>query len=420
MKEGSARLVTVVTSPILSAAASQIISSLSNFLFLLFLVGSLTADKFGLYSISFAIMLGCTAIMQGYFQIQMVTTLPELAEDRRYEFASTLFFIQLAVALLLGISVTVLAGFLFGWADLSQLSAATALATLGLSGKEFLIRYLFAISSTSLSILMMNLLGAGTLAVLVLSDLPTWGPQHAMLAYGLAQVIAMVLGLFIVGPAFRPRHLRATLHSIGANGAWGAFSAVTYSIRSSAHTFIVGATLPLAQVGHMNAARTLLTPVTLMIPTMSAVMLPRLSQAMVGGGKMALGAVATRMSLVMSTAVIIYAGLLALFWPLLMRFLLGDDFLGLGTYVALWSVFALVIALRNVTEWTLQAMQSFRSLSIYNLLAAGVTLVAVTSLTLVWGVIGAISGLVVGEVFLIAIAARVCSPFRSSRSQVDI
>ncbi|MFD1195245.1 lipopolysaccharide biosynthesis protein [Seohaeicola saemankumensis] len=400
------------------ATGSQAISSIANFLFVLSLLANLTPAAFGLYSIAFAVVLAGTAILQGFFQLQMVTNLPHLAEGRRHEFVSALFLAQLIAMLVVTIATIGFAGALPGKTDYLQLATASALAILGLSGKEFLIRYLFAASQISLWIAALNILAAATLAVLAMSGLPSRGPQHAMLGYALAQIAAMLLGLFVTRVCLRPKGCWDLLRAIATNGAWGAFSAVTYSLRSSAHTFIAGATLSLVDVGQMNAARTLLTPATLMIPTLSAVMLPRLSQVMAFGSRQGLGRLALRIVVALSIMVVVYAGLLALAWPLLVKYLLGSGFIGLGPYVALWSAFALSIAVRNVAEWTLQAMQLFQSLSLYNLLAAAVTLSAVTIMTLAWGVTGAISGLIIGELFMIVLCT--CFVFKRLAEQPDI
>lgn len=407
MRRGLERLLGLLRSPVALAAGAQVISSLANFVFLLALVARLAPATFGLYSIAFAVVLAGTAILQGFFQLQMVTTLPKLAVERRHDFASALFMAQGALALALVIPALALAllppG---GAAGLWQLAAASGLAILGLSGKEFLIRYLFAAERVSFWIPAMNLLAAAVLTGLAFSGLPAQGAPQAMLAYALAQIAGLGLGLPVARLAWRPRGWRSALRSTAANGAWGAFSAVTYSLRASAHTFIVGATLPLAQVGQMNAARTLLTPATLLIPTLSAVTLPRLSRTMAEAGAAGLGRLALRMGLVLAGLVLAYAAALALAWPLLVRHLLGQEFARLGAYVALWSVFALLTGLRNVAEWVLQAMQAFKPLSFYNLIAAGVTLAAVLALTLAWGVIGAIAGLVLGEIFLTGLILR--------------
>lgn len=400
-----AGLMRKATGPMALATSSQIISSITNFLFVLSLIAQLSPTGFGLYSIAFAVMLAGTAVLQGFFQLQMVTTLPKLDERRRSDFAAALFFAQLAAALLMAAPLTVLVGAVFGWAEFWFLAGATGFSVLSLSGKEFLIRYLFASFRDTLWIPAMNLLASAALAVMVYAGVSAGGADLAMLAYGVAQMVAMVLGLAVVRPVFRPREIGVPLREVSANGAWGAFSALTYSARASAHTLIVGATLPLADVGLMNAARTLLTPATLMIPTLSAVTLPRMSRALTDKGHPALRAMAIRSGLVLSAMVCVYAALLAIFWPLLTRFVLGDDFADLGDLVVLWSIFAIAIALRNVAEWMLQATQSFRPLAMYNLLAAAATLAAVTILTLAWGIAGAILGLVIGEIFLIVVVA---------------
>lgn len=396
-------LMRVVSGPIALATSSQMISSITNFVFVLTLIAQLSPSGFGLYSIAFAIVLAGTAVLQGFFQLQMVTTLPKLEDDRRSDFAAALFFAQIGSTVLVTTAITVALGIAVGAPEIWGLSCATSLAILGLSGKEFLIRFLFASFRNTLWIPAINLLAAAALAALVFVGVSAKGANFAVLAYALAQVAAMLLGLAVVKPAFRPREVGAPLRAISANGAWGAFSALTYSARSSAHTFIVGAMLPISEVGHMNAARTLLTPATLIIPTLSAVLLPRMSQTLAEAGPSVLRKLGLRTAFAMVLLVCIYAGLLALFWGLLTQSVLGDEFVGLETYVVFWSIFAVAIAMRNVAEWTLQAKQSFRALSKFNLITAGVTIFLVGVSTPIWGVPGAIFALVVGEFFLTAL-----------------
>ncbi|WP_297340121.1 hypothetical protein [Pseudophaeobacter sp.] len=409
-----------ISGPMALATSSQMISSITNFLFVLTLIAQLSPSGFGLYSIAFAVMLGGTAVLQGFFQLQMVTTLPKIEEDHRSDFAAALFFAQLGTTLLVATPITVVLGATVGATEIWGLSCTTALAILGLSGKEFLIRFLFASFRETLWIPTINLLASATLGIMVYAGVTAGGAGFAMLAYGIAQIAAMLLGLLVVKPVFRPRDVGAPLRAILANGAWGAFSALTYSARASAHTIIVGATLTLSDVGHMNAARTLLTPATLMIPTLSAVFLPRMSRTMADFGHLALRTMALRTALALSALVCLYAGVLAVAWPMLTRLFLGEEFDGLESYVLLWSFFAVAIAMRNVTEWTFQAMQSFRALSMYNLLAAAVTLASVAILTPAWGVRGAIFGLIIGEILLTVVVVKAFGASSRSQRQPEI
>ena len=189
MRRGLERLLGLLRSPVALAAGAQVISSLANFVFLLALVARLAPATFGLYSIAFAVVLAGTAILQGFFQLQMVTTLPKLAVERRHDFASALFMAQGALALALVIP-------------------ALALALLPPGGAAGLWQ-----------------LAAAVLTGLAFSGLPAQGAPQAMLAYALAQIAGLGLGLPVARLAWRPRGLGSAPRRAGANGAWVAVSA---------------------------------------------------------------------------------------------------------------------------------------------------------------------------------------------------
>lgn len=386
-----------ILGPAILAISSQAISSLTNFAFVLSLLKNLSPAEFGLYSVAFAFVLAGGAVFQGFFQIQMVTELPHLAEKDRLPFASALFIAQNAVGLLLvlgGYATTRLAS---STPEESLLAIATAVAVLGLSGKEFLIRYLFATGRITIWLLAINLAVAGFILTLILSGTAARDSTTAMAGYAGAHVFALAVGLLAVPLTCRNLSLFATIRSVAANGSWAGLSALIYSLRTSAHTFIVGASLSLEEVGRMNAARTLVTPVTLIIPTLSSLMLPRLSQVHVAESLSGVQRLAWRIGIGIAGLVVIYAGFLFLAWPLLGSQFLGGGYEDLGLYVALWVLYALSIALRNTLEWATQATKAFRSLTELNLVTSVLTVGLVVLLTTTIGSPGAILGTTLGK-----------------------
>lgn len=386
-----------VLRPAILAISSQVISSLTNFAFILNLLKTLDPAEFGLYSISFAFVLAGGAVLQGFFQIQMVTGLAHLQEKDRLSFTSSLFIAQNAVGLLLVLGVYATTRFASSTSEESLLAIATAVAVLGLSGKEFLIRYLFAIGRINIWLLAINLAVAVYIATLILSGAALHDSVSAMEGYAGAHVFSLVVGLLAAPLTWRNLSLVATLRSVAANGSWAGLSALIYSLRASAHTFIVGASLSLEDVGRMNAARTLVTAVTLIIPTLSSLMLPRLSQVHVAEGLSGVQRLARHIAVGMAILVLIYAGLLFLAWPLLGSQFLGVGYEGLGLYVVLWILYALSIALRNTLEWASQAIKAFRLLTVVNLTSSAMTIGAVMLLTFKIEAFGAIIGSILGE-----------------------
>ena len=385
---------------------NQAISSLGNFLFVLYLVRVLEPNDFGLYSIGLAVTLAIGSLVQGFLLIQMVVHFPQRElQDHKTFAVSTLglvIFSWSGLAIIFGfLSLTVAPA----WA-LQDFSKALAILTGAYATKEFFVRYAFLRESEKYQVLLIH----GSLVLTLLfgalifkTDL---NAVDATLLYAGSHVTAATVGYILsdlrVGD-LRVSAMWDTLRTVAPGGRWAALSSVIYSIRANAHTIIIAASLGTAEVALVNATRTLVTPATLLIPALGNISLPRFSRQFVAGGKIPLFRYARRTTFSILAVAATYCVLLLLAWPFLASAVLSEKYAGGRGLAALWCVYAMTLALRSGMEWTGQAMKLFKKQAQVYLIGALVTLTLVTILTLQFSVSGAISGAIAGELMVITL-----------------
>lgn len=397
------RLVSVA--PFAVAFANQAIASAANFFFVIYLLRILVPTEFGLYSIAFAVMLGGSAVTQGMFQVQMLTRLPERNHQEQPRFAFSVFVLQSGACV--GLFALVAVGSsLFGLSveHTSYLLAIVA-GIAALSGKEFIVRYLFAHGGRHTTALCVNLVLCTAWLGAVLAGPTIASATSALLTYAFAHAVGVLAGIRL---AHFVRLMQSKLDigeswlEIRQGGLWASASALIFSARQSAHTFVLAALAAPSDVALMNAGRTFVTPATIFIPTMSNVLLPRLVQANHDVGATETRRLAITISLVLGGIVMVFVPTLWLCWDIIRNQVLNEDYAGVGPIVALWCLYALALALRNGLEWGLQAIRRFATITLINSTTTVVTLLLVCGLTWHWGMVGAICGAIAGEIMTAA------------------
>lgn len=396
-------------SPFIVALANQAICSLTNFFFLLYLVRVLDSIEFGYYSIAFAVLLGAGAVLQGLFLVQMITQLPVWEKTGRTYLVSAVLVLQILVCMFLGFAITVGTYFLLGYTKITICTLLTAAAITTHAIKEFLVRYFFATKNKYIAVVCVNGMLAFTLCLTVIFGPECWTSNTAIFAFFLAHFTAAVLALVLAKlPLYEMRltYLREAAAAIAPGGYWASVSALIYTARASAHTFIVALMVGPADVGRMNAARVLVTPATIIIPSLSNVILPEMVLVATADGAPRVYPLAVKASGVIFSITLLYSAVLMMVWELAQIHVLGDTYRDSRNIVALWCLYAMAISIRSGMEWGLQALKKFRLIARINIIGSSITIVAVAILTYFCGILGAINGALIGEA-ITALAAIV-------------
>lgn len=384
--------------------SNQVISSLTNFCYGLYLLRNLTPTEFGIYNIGFAFMLFLGGFSQGFFLIQMVVHSPRKSAEERRPYAERVLLLLLCACLaLLIFSLLAFWGLSSMNSELAELVFLVALMAIGYTIKEFYTRHAFNESkggrAVSIHVVVAGLLLLGLGASLLLDIRVT--PVLAFSLYAGAHLGAAAFGHAMAGMPMKGHSisaLRTVLAEIAAGGKWGAMTNVVYCLRGQAHTIVVAATIGPVGVAKMNAARMLVTPATLLIPAMSQVLLPRIAEATERDGRRGATRWMKKTGLGLTLIAFAYALVLTAVYPYLSSVILGSKYEGLFAVVVLWCVFTGLLGLRNSVEWAAQAMKMFRPLTIISGLCAIVALGAAWALSSHQGIQGAVLGVIIGEI----------------------
>lgn len=315
-----------------------------------------------------------------------------------------LFWIGLAIVFTV-ISVTVAP--IYG---LGNFSLVLAVSTGAFLVKEFFVRYAFMRETHKYQVLFIHgaLVSVLFLGAAIFNN--NLGLVGSIFLYGAAHIVASAVGYALsdikVGN-FKISLIIATFSDVASGGMWAALSSVIYSLRANAHTIIVAAMLGTTDVAQINATRVLVTPATLLIPTLSNLALPRFSRIMVKDGVPALMQYARNTILFISAVAFAYSVILIATWPFVASIILGDEYANSRGLVTLWCIYAITLGLRSGMEWSSQAMRLFKQQTKVYTVGAVVTLVLVFSLTKEFSVYGAVYGAISGELIVAALLALI-------------
>jgi len=391
--------------------SNQAISSFTNFAFSLYLLRQLEPIDFGLYNISFAIMLFLGGFGQSFFLLQMVVNTPSKPQDERAGFAGRIL-LMLVIACILGVALIGSGVWLFQTAIGKTYGPHGFLGGVGAMAiayilKEFQIRHAFNEGNGRRAVLVHTVLALALLGgvILLLSIGQTLGLETAVILYAGAHLLAAIAGHLLSGLSVTGHSLsdlRSDLAEITGGGIWASLTNIVYFLRGQAHTIIVAILIGPVGVASVNAARLLVTPAVLAIPALSQVVLPRLAAIAEKGDMRLLGSMQRKIALGLLAIAISYSALLILAWPLLSGAVLGEKYSGLFVIVVLWCIYACTLALRNSFEWVAQARKKFREISVISLFGAVAALASVAYLVSVLALEGAVVGAIFGEVVMIA------------------
>lgn len=394
---------------------NQVVSSGTNFALGIYLVRMLPPAEFGLYGIGFAISLLYAGFGNALFLTQMVVHTPDKAPEDRLPYAGRMFLLValFCAATVLLIALMLLVGGIV-WetvARQSQFASAVMAASVAYLLKDFFVRQAYNMRRETWALTIHGAI-ACTMAVLLWLQyqfITSFNVEMALWIYTTAQVSGALLGyrLARLPVAIHKRHellgdLREALHG----GKWVSITNLVYFARTQAHTIVVASLLGPVGVAKLNAARLLVTPAVMLTPALSQVAMPRLAVAREQGERklMKLGRLIT--SALLAVALLYCAALLG-GYDLIVDKVLGANYQDLFVITALWCLWTCLTAVRNGAELVWQVLKRFKKLSGVNTFGALLSLVATYVLTSIYGLHGALIGLVLGEVVMIIFLFRI-------------
>lgn len=348
---------------------NQIVSSGTSFVLSIYLVNILTTKEFGIYGIMFAIILVYSNIANSSITIQMVANFPQGNKNKQLEYGKKVFHILL---IFYAFSILVLS--ISSYAIFSSLSVfegdflyviLMGIASLSISVKEFFVRLAFSRRREMYALLINSIALISVLSMITverhfLSDI--FSPQKAIILLSTSNIIASIIGFY----SLELHKIKVTFQLIllevkklWTGGKWSALYGFIYNLRAQAHTLIVALVFGPSAIGMLNASRIFVTPVIMVSPAISQVMVPRLvtKENYRLGSSLRYGFL---ISIFQFYIVVFYMAIVLLLYDSILNLFFPEDMPEMKALVFAWGVFASMLALRNGMEITLVAQRLFK------------------------------------------------------------
>lgn len=402
---------------------NQAVTSLTNLGVGVYLARALEPHEFGLYGIGFALILFFCALGNATLITQMVV----LRESKRdsdisgYDFRMLLALIAICgatmavvVSILWGISASsVVGGRYFGF---GLAVGATAIACLL---KDYFVRLAYSRKAEGSALAINCLVAIGTALGYAMWPFLSleWSARTALTILALANAGSLLFGWrsakFSVSECSLSKIL-PDLQEAWVGGRWASLTATVYSVRAQAHTIVVAAVIGPSGLAVLNASRLFVTPVIMLIPAASQVVLPKMAAARARGGVSV-----EAISAIFSTSLLLFLAFYGLFLLIGLGFIESVVFAGryesMRGFIFGWLAFAAVLIFRNAKELSLQAQLGFKGQAIANGISAILTLGGVYLSVRAFGEIGSLLGLVAGEISLYILLAAALKNVKTQR-----
>lgn len=386
-----------------SAVGSQALLSAASFGIGLVLIRGTNDLQYGSYILASSAVLLLVSLQNAFVNPALATRMARLDLAGRADLVGGLYRDQrrilpavaaLAVAIVLGL-----------WA-LRQLDAhsapmllATLVAALAFLHREYLRMALFCdrrpYEVMRIDVLYVVLAVGGALLA-TRSDMPA---VVAMLTLTLAAVVSglLLVRTLRVQGLWNGQGTRGILHEIAPLAAWSTAGAAIHWTFSQGYIYMVGGRLGVAAVAAIAATRLLMMPVNLLSTGIGSLMLPLTSGWLHQHGS---AIVLRRLCLFALGLVLVTVGYFSLLWwsrDWIFAAVLKKQFAQRDALLLLWGALFLVMVVRDQIVCLLAAQGRFRALTLLTLASAVVSLCISYVGTLEFGVVGALVGLLAGE-----------------------
>lgn len=383
---------------------TQAISSATNFAMGLFLVRALSPDGYGLYGVGMGAALLYLGVGNALFLTQMIVNSPSINEKDRENYFKTMLSLTFyfnAFSLVSSIAISLL---IFKEIDTSPyFLIATTFAAFSLLINAFFVRYLYVVKRENIA-LRMNLVTSacnciGLFVASWMHDPIT--PEIGLIIYGFGQVMGAIHGYIASRLQIDRRSINVIANQFSqsfANGKWALWGVTITWVQSQSYIYITGLTLGSSSIALLNAGKIIVTPFNLLLPAISNLILPYLSEARVRGNS-ELSKKTTYFGAGLIVLGIIYVGLILLLGPWMIPLLVGPAYEPHDLiWISLGWCGVLVLQLStSAASLGLQASLQFKSLSLVNSVTALVTVISSVPLINLLGPIGSIAAIGIGE-----------------------
>lgn len=403
--------------PLMLSFLNQLVGSGGNFLIGIYLARTLPLEGFGLYGIGFGICMLYVGVGNAVILTQMAVNMADRAPDEKERYAARMLFAVLimgAISLAFTLAGLVVVALLAPHAvthpsGVMMPVLAIALASALFLCNEFFGSYAYLKRKEGLALgvnASMMLVLFSALAIERLRGIPP-SAEHVFLYYALGAASGSIVA-YLVSPLSLRRGLGSLIPDYlesWRHGRWALGGVLVTWVQSQAYTYVLAAFLGAAGVGLANAARIFISPVTFLLPAINKVAIPRLAELRRNNPQRML-LLSMSLTTAMSMLAVLYSLALSTSLDFMMELVLGRHDPRIASLVWIWCLVLVVQMTRSGGSVLMQVQRKFRLLTLLNIPSVVITIVAAVLLIRAFGVVGAIWGMLIGEVVLSAFIWR--------------
>lgn len=400
-----------------SAVVSQALLSAASFAVGLLLIRRSSDLQYGAYILAANAIALLASLQNAFFAPALAERLPRLDDAGRADLVGGLRQAQhrllagLGAALLVGVAGLWAAGVLDG--QRGMLALATLAAALAVLHREY-VRLVLLAHKRPQDVLRSDLCHVALLVAGVYAATLTAAPAAVALAVlcgAAAASGALLVRALWRHEAWSRRGTPGLLREIAPLAAWSIAGAAIHWSFSQGNLYLVAGMLDVAAVAAIAATRLLLMPVNLLSTGIGSLMLPLASGWLHRHGPGLLRRRLAAFALGMALAALAYFALLWGWREEVFAVVLRKQFARRDELLLLWGAIFLVMAVRDQLIYLPAAQGRYRALTLLTLGCAAVSLTAGWAGMRAFGVIGALLGLLAGE--LISVGGVVVLSLRS-------
>jgi O-antigen/teichoic acid export membrane protein len=396
-----------------SAVVSQVLISATSFTVGLILIRWTSSDEYAYYILATNAILLATSLQNAFFNPPLANRFSTLGAKGRADLVGGMFRVQRRIvpAVAAAAACATLVLWLARMIDdaMAILVFVTILAACAVLNREYFRMVLFA-HRRPLEVLRADV--AFVCVIVICAYLATRSHTASTVAVvgmcvaAVGSAVLLTRGLRRIEPwniAGAPTLFR----DIAPLGAWSVTGAAVHWGFSQGYMYIVAATLDVRAVAAIAATRLLLMPVNLMTSGMMPLMLPLTSRWLHDHGRTEVRRRLAQLGCALALGTVSYFGILWLLRDWIFAAVLKKHFDHADALLIVWGLTFLVAAVRAQFGYLIAAESRFRYLTSLTTGSAAIALTAGYLGMVEFGVVGAVVGVLLGEL-IYAIGVAVC------------
>jgi O-antigen/teichoic acid export membrane protein len=380
----------------------------ARFITLILLARYLTPGEYGGLVMAYGVTLLVTYVQMAYILLPMSILGPPLAKDEEREFYGILLKIQVGLALLLSLSLMATSGFwayLFKEPSLTSVYFAMGVSVFFIQIQEFFRRFFYNKGDVGKALLNDAICYLGQFAgVLVFIWLRQLTSTIVFCIIAAACLLSSGWALAASHKVFSltAKNYKEVFQNLWALGKWLLVSMIAQWVSGQIYVYVVASYLNISMAGVLGACRNIFGIINVALTGLRNFVLPYGAKRYASQGIPFLKKFLTSLYLWGAVPVFGVAVLISVFSGSILDLLYGGKYQGFGYVVVVFALNSLINFFVFPPETGLFLMRRTESILRSNFISAVIGLIAAIPLIRFFGIGGALSGMILTQVALVA------------------